>query len=127
MKARDLAEARNNADNLMYVTEKSLRDLGDKVPVNDRGQIEQIIEELRSARGTEDLSQIRTLTDRLQQASHALTQQAYQQSGPGDDGMGGMDGMDGMGAGMGGDDGQSGSSGQSGSDEDVVEGEYRSV
>jgi len=121
IKARDLAEARNNADNLMYVTEKSLRDLGDKVPVNDRGQIEQIIEELRSARNTEDLAQIRTLTDRLQQASHALTQQAYQQSGPSDDGMGGM------GAGMGGDGSQGGSNSQGGSDEDVVEGEYRSV
>ena len=44
---RDLAEARNNADNLIYVTEKSLNELGDKVPVNDRGQIEQTIEDLR--------------------------------------------------------------------------------
>ncbi len=124
-KARDLAEARNNADNLIYVTEKSLRDLGDKVPVNDRGQIEQIIEELRAARGTEDLNNIRTLTDRLQQASHALTQQAYQQSGDGDGmgGMGDMGNMGGMGDTAGGNGGESGQS----PDEDVVEGEYRSV
>ena len=120
MKARDLAEARNNADNLMYVTEKSLRDLGDKVPVNDRGQIEQIIEELRAARGTEDLSNIRTLTDRLQQASHALTQQAYQQTGADGDGMDGMGGMGDMGGSTGGESGKT-------PDEDVVEGEYRSV
>ncbi|MGL4650779.1 MAG: molecular chaperone DnaK, partial [Caldilineaceae bacterium] len=80
-KARELAEARNAADNLVYVTEKSLRDLGDKVPVNDRGQIERVIEELRGARDSEDLSRIRTLTDQLQQASHALTQQMYQQPG----------------------------------------------
>ncbi len=119
MKARDLAEARNNADNLIYVTEKSLRDLGDKVPVNDRGQIEQIIEELRTARSSEDLANIRTLTDRLQQASHALTQQAYQQSGSEGDGMGDM-----------GDGGATGNAAGNGSrtpDEDVVEGEYRSV
>ncbi len=124
MKARDLAEARNNADNLIYVTEKSLRDLGDKVPVNDRGQIEQIIEELRTARSSEDLANIRTLTDRLQQASHALTQQAYQQSGSEGDGMGGP-GMGDMG-----DGGATGNAAGNGSrtpDEDVVEGEYRSV
>lgn len=117
-KARDLAEARNNADNLIYVTEKSLRDLGDKVPVNDRGQIEQVIEELKAAKDQNDLSRIRTLTDHLQQASHALTQQMYQQPGTnGADGAGGPD--------MGGSTG--GETGGGRSDDDVVEGEYRSV
>ena len=90
------------------------------MPVNDRGQIEQIIEELRAARGTEDLSNIRTLTDRLQQASHALTQQAYQQTGADGDGMDGMGGMGDMGGSTGGESGKT-------PDEDVVEGEYRSV
>jgi molecular chaperone DnaK len=37
---KELAEARNAADNLVYVTEKSLRDLGDKIPTNDRATIE---------------------------------------------------------------------------------------
>lgn len=55
----------------MYVTEKSIRDLGDKVSPTDRGQIEQIVEELRAARNTSDLAKIRNLTERLQQASHA--------------------------------------------------------
>jgi molecular chaperone DnaK len=49
-KQRDLVEARNSADNLIYVTEKTLRELGDKVPVTDRGQIEQTVEELRSVK-----------------------------------------------------------------------------
>ena len=121
LKARDLAEARNNADNLIYVTEKSLRDLGDKVPVNDRGQIEQIIENLRNARNGDDLANIRTLTDSLQQASHALTQQAYQQSGGDSDGMGGPGGPGNMG-------GESAAgNGSQNPDEDVVEGEFRSV
>ncbi len=115
-KARDLAEARNNADNLIYVTEKSLRDLGDKVPVNDRGQIEQVIEELRGVKDSDDLNRIRTLTERLQQASHALTQQMYQQPG--------ANGTDGMGD-MGSDGGAP--EGEGRSDDDVVEGEYRSV
>ena len=118
-KARDLAEARNAADNLVYVTEKSLRDLGDKVPVNDRGQIERVIEELRAARDSDDLARIRTLTDQLQQASHALTQQMYQQTGGAANGA--------TGDGFGGESGQPGAGGPGAADDDVVEGEYRSV
>ena len=85
---RDLVEARNNADNLIYVTEKSLNELGDKVPVNDRGQIERIVEDLRGSMSGEDITRIRQLTEQLQQASHALTQQMYQQAGPGPDDTG---------------------------------------
>lgn len=104
---RELAEARNNADNLVYVTEKSIHDLGDKVSVNDRGQIEQIIEELKDARNTSDLARIRNLTERLQQASHALTQQLYSQES----------GANGAGP----------SANDTKSDDDVVEGEFRTV
>jgi molecular chaperone DnaK len=106
---RDLAEARNLADNLVYVTEKSLKDLGDKVPVNDRGQIESIIEDLKAAMNDNQLDKIRELTEKLQQASHALTQQVYQQ--------GSSDGGPQPG----------GSSGDAGEGDDVVEGEYRQV
>jgi molecular chaperone DnaK len=110
---RDLAEARNNADNLIYVTEKSLRELGDKVPATDRGQIEQTVEELRAALNSADIAQIRKLTEQLQQASHALTQQMYQQAGEPGNGAG--------------PNGQGGQGPQSGSEDDVVEGEYRQV
>jgi molecular chaperone DnaK len=78
-KLRELAEARNTADNLIYITEKTLRELGDKVPTTERGQIESIVEDLKQAKESEDIARIRTLTDSLQQASHALTQQMYQQ------------------------------------------------
>jgi molecular chaperone DnaK len=108
---RDLAEARNNADNLMYVTEKSLRELGDKVPVTDRGRIEQTIEELRGAMSGEDIAHIRSLTEQLQQASHALSQQMYQQAGQGDNGA--SEGPGGPSAGP--------------AEDDVVEGQYRQV
>ena len=109
-KQRELVEARNNADNLLYVTEKSLRELGDKVPTADRSQIEETIEELKGAKDSEDLNRIRTLTEKLQQASHALTQQMYQNT----------DGADPAGPGN-----PNGASG--GSEDDVVEGEYRQV
>lgn len=106
---RELAEARNNADNLIYVTEKSIHDLGEKVSTADRGQIEEIVEELKAARNTSDLARIRNITERLQQASHALTQQLYSQQ------------QDSNGAGP----GSSNGTGQA--DDDVVEGEYRTV
>jgi len=108
-KQRDLVEARNSADNLIYVTEKTLRELGDKVPVTDRGQIEQTVEELRSVKDSDDINRIRQLTEKLQQASHALTQQMYQNTNGEGEGPTGGEG------------------GKTGSEDDVVEGEYRQV
>lgn len=109
-KRRELVEARNTADNLIYVTEKTLHDLGDKVPATERGQIESTVEELKSAKEGEDVNRIRTLTEQLQQASHALTQQMYQQSANG----AAPNGAGEPGRGTPGED-------------DVVEGEYRQV
>jgi molecular chaperone DnaK len=120
---RDLVEARNNADTLIYSTEKALSDLGDKVPATDRGQIEQVVEDLKQAKESEDIDRIRSLMETLQQASHALTQQMYQQSEaqPGPD-MGGGPGPD-----MGGGAPESDGDGSGEGEEDVVEGEYRQV
>jgi molecular chaperone DnaK len=104
---REQAEARNVADNLLYTTEKMLRDLSEKIPAADRGRIDQTIAELREALKTDELSRIRRLTEQLQQASHALSQQIYQQAatgaGPSADGR------------------------NSGVQDDVVEGEYHHV
>jgi molecular chaperone DnaK len=108
---RELAEARNAADNLVYVTEKTLRDLGDKVPTNDRATVENLVEELKGVKDTGDLARIRSLTEQLQQATNALAQQMYAQ--------------DGAGAGPATGNGQQ--PGGSSADDDVVEGEYRTV
>ncbi|HEY65188.1 MAG TPA: molecular chaperone DnaK [Caldilineae bacterium] len=107
---RELADARNTADSLIYAVEKSLRELGDKVPATDRGRIENLINDLREAMKGEDISRIRNLTEQLQQASHALSQQLYQQQQQ-------------AAASDGGSGGETSPSG----DEDVVEGEYRQV
>jgi len=109
---RELAEARNTADNLVYVTEKSLKELGDKVPATDRGQIESVIEDLKAAMNQNDLVKIRQYTESLQQASHALTQQMYQQGGNGNSDPGAAPGT---------------GSQPGGDEDDVVEGEYRQV
>ncbi len=81
-KRKEAVEARNNGDSLAYAAEKALRDLGDKVPASDRQNIEQKINELREALKGDDLARIKRLSEEVQQASYALSQQmnAGQQS-----------------------------------------------
>ena len=78
-KRRELADARNEGDSLAYQAEKALRDLGEKVPAKDREQIEAKIAELREVIQGEDMSEIKRLTEEVNQASHALSQQMYAQ------------------------------------------------
>ncbi|MGQ9586090.1 MAG: molecular chaperone DnaK [Anaerolineae bacterium] len=107
---RELAEARNEADSLIYQTEKLLRELGDKVPAKDRGTIESAIEDLKKAKDSDDTAKIRQLVERLKQASYALGQQMYaQQQAAGATETGGA---------------KAGGA-STGGDEDVVEGEFR--
>jgi len=81
-KRRELAEARNNGDSLVYQAEKTLVELGDKVPSADRERIEGSIKKLREAVQADDLEKIRKLTEEVQQASYALSQQLYAQQAP---------------------------------------------
>ncbi len=83
---RELAEARNNADNLVYSTEKSLREMGDKLEASEREKIEKAISEVKEAMKSDDAQKIKTATDNLMQASYKLAEQIYaktQQSGGG--------------------------------------------
>ena len=82
-KRRETIDARNTADNLVYQTEKALRDLGDKVPSAERGNIESKINDLKQAMQSEDTDRIKKLNDELQNAFHALSQQLYSQGQPG--------------------------------------------
>ncbi len=86
-KRREVIELRNNADNLAYQTEKALRDLGDKVPAKERQDIQSKIDALREAMKGEDGDRIKRLSDDLQNAFYAISQQMYaqqRQAGPGD-------------------------------------------
>ena len=74
---KELVDARNTADALIYQMEKTLRDLGDKVSTSDRGRIEQVMEELKQAKEGDDTARIRQLIEQLQQASYAIGQQMY--------------------------------------------------
>ncbi|HKY84899.1 MAG TPA: molecular chaperone DnaK [Anaerolineales bacterium] len=102
---RELVDVRNQADTMAYQAEKALAELGGKVPAADRSRIEDKIRQLREAMNGGDAARIRQLTEEVQQASYALSQQMYAQPSP---------------------EGSSGRSGGSsgGSSEDVVEGEF---
>ncbi len=75
-KHKELVEARNESDSVVYTTEKVLNELGEKLDAEERNSIEQQIQELREAMQGEDVAKIQELTQTLQQASHALSQQA---------------------------------------------------
>src|SRR5688572_7534334 len=79
---REVIEVKNTADNLAYQIEKSLRDLGDKVPSAERGEIETKVNELKQAAQGEDVETIKKLTEELQNTFHALSQQLYAQGQP---------------------------------------------
>ena len=85
---RELIEARNIADSLAYQTEKTLQELGEKISIEERTNIEGKISELRETVLTDDASTIRIQTEELQNAFHAISQQMYaqQQSEPGSNG-----------------------------------------
>ncbi|MCK4452516.1 MAG: Hsp70 family protein, partial [Anaerolineae bacterium] len=74
---KELIEARNTADALIYQMEKTLRELGDKVSASDRECIEQSIEDLKRAKDGDDTARIRQLIEQVQQASYAIGQQMY--------------------------------------------------
>ena len=78
---RELIEIRNTADTLTYQTEKTLSELGERVPVAERSKIEDKVKTLREALKGSDSAQIKRQSDDLQVALHALTQQLYAQSG----------------------------------------------
>jgi molecular chaperone DnaK len=78
-KRRELVEARNTADSIAYQTEKTLQELGEKVPGSERQNIESKIKDLREAIKGDNAEQIKRQTEELQNAFHALSQQLYAQ------------------------------------------------
>jgi len=112
---RELVEARNMADSLAYNVERSIKDLGDRVPAHERARAESLINEIRSALKDEStpLERFRQMSSDLQQVSHSLASAAYSQASAAGAGAG---------AGSGGGSGQSG--GRQGADDDVIDAEY---
>src|SRR5208337_2784472 len=82
---RETIEARNSADTLAYQLERSLRELGDRVPINEKARSEALIEETRkSVQGANTTTErFQQLASDLQQASQMIAAAAYQQAGGG--------------------------------------------
>jgi len=110
---KEAVEVKNQAEHLTYSVERSLRDLGDKVPAQERAEVEKLIAEVRSALESGDSSRIRIAADRLQEAFGKVTEIAYQRASSQQPGAGAEAG------------GPSEEGGPAGGDEGVIDAEYR--
>lgn len=80
-KFRELVEARNQADQLAYQLEKTLDDLGEKIPEGEAASIKQKIEHLREVAQGDDAAAIRSAMDEVNQEFAAVSQRIYEQAG----------------------------------------------
>jgi molecular chaperone DnaK len=116
-KKRELVDARNNADALIYSTEKSIKELGGKVDAGTKSNIETAIASLKKAMDGENTSEIKRLSEELTQASHKLAEAMYQQASK-------SQGQPGADAGMGSEDFANQNTAQ---DDDVVDADFEEV
>lgn len=112
-KHKELVEARNSADALVHGTEKSLKDLGDKVDAETKANVEREIENVNKVKDGDDLAAITAAVEALTQASHKLAEMMYQQAS--------QDGPEGGAGAAGGD------AGKKGGDDDVVDADFEEV
>ena len=106
---REEVEVRNESDNAAYTAEKTLRDLADKVPADQKSEAEARIADVRAALATDDVERIKSARDALQQAMFKVSESIYAAAGAGASG-----------------DGQPSSGGESGqSGDDAVEADFK--
>jgi len=79
-KRRKAAEAKNQADNLIYQTEKNLTEHGDKVPAEEKTKIQEAVAALKKAMEGNDTSAIESATQTLMSASHKLAEEMYKKA-----------------------------------------------
>ena len=79
-KKRELVEARNAADSMIYSTEKSVKELGAKVDSQTKSKVADAVSALKKAMETEDVAEIKRLSEELTNASHKLAETMYQQA-----------------------------------------------
>jgi molecular chaperone DnaK len=114
-KFHELVNIRNQAENLIHASEKTLRELGDKVEGGERSAIEAAISDLRSTVKTDNKGAIEAKIQTLSELSGKLAERIYSQSGGPDGGPGGPQG------------GAGGGGGQKPADDGVVDAEFEEV
>ena len=93
-KEREKAEVRNEADTMIYSTEKNIKDLGDKVNAEDKSKAEEAAADLRKALEGDDLQAIRDKTEALKQVSYKIAEEVYKQQAASGQQAGGQAGPD---------------------------------
>jgi molecular chaperone DnaK len=117
-KNRELIDAKNSADTLIYSTEKLIKDMGDKIPADMKTRIDEQVKVLRKAVDSNNAEEIKRETEELQKIQNELSQRLYAQSGAGAGQEAGAGAQGQQGTQSGGQ--QSGDNG----DEDVIDAEF---
>ena len=112
---REIIEARNNLDNLVYQTEKLLNEHSDKLPESEIGNVRSAVDDAREALDSDDADRMKSAFDALQAASHQLAQAAYSANGADPSGAGPAPGP------------TAGDDGSAGGDDDVIDADYDEV
>jgi len=81
-KRKEEVDVRNNADQMVYQTEKTLDDMGDKLDANDKANIQAELSRVKDALKGSDTNTIKSATESLQKAFYAVSEKLYQQAGP---------------------------------------------
>lgn len=117
-KLRELVDARNQADSLIHSSQKSIKELGEKVTEAEKTAVETAIHDLEEAMKGDDKETIQAKTEALAKASHSIAEKAYGQAG-----------ADSAGANAGHQAGSAGASshGKKGGDDDIVDAEFEEV
>ncbi len=115
-KQQEAADIRNQADQMVFQTEKTLEDMGDKIPASDRNSVESALNHLKETQKGSDVEAIKAATEELTKAFYAVSEKLYQQNG----------GQAGPGPDMGGAN-FGGQAGGSGAGPDVVDADYEVV
>jgi molecular chaperone DnaK len=116
-KKRELVEAKNNADSLIYHTEKTLTEMGDKVDAATKQNIEEHTQRLKTAMEGDDVEAIKRASEELMQASHKVAEAMYQQASQAAGEAGGAQEQP----------GEAASADAGSDDEEVVEAEFEEV
>ena len=81
-KLKEEVEVRNQADQMVYQSEKTLSEMGDKIPADDKSKVQAGIDKLKEVLKGTDTAAIKTATDELTQAFYAVSEKLYQQANP---------------------------------------------
>jgi len=126
-KKRELIDAKNKADTLIYSVEKFLKDVGDKAPADQKTKIDDQVKILRKAMESDNAATINKEVETLQKLQDQLSQSLYSQAGAGKGTGQGAGDSSGFGQGQqpgSGDSGSSGAQQQGGNNEDVIDAEF---